>query len=263
MNTKPQPFDDYAAGYDGHFTHSNIGRLQRRQAWDVFASLKLYNQNILEINCGTGEDAAHLSAEGNTVTGTDASAEMIKQASQKNPSIKFEQATFLQLKEKLGNSKFDLIFSNFGGLNCVPVDELKKLSSDFAGLLNDRGKLFVVVMGRKCKWEQIYFLLKGEREEAFRRKQNIGIKTTINGNTFNTYYYSPKEFITLFAPDFEIELVRPIGLFIPPSYLEPFFKKHTLTLKALNWLDKIFGGFGFIANHADHFVLVMTKKSNP
>ncbi|HLP19159.1 MAG TPA: class I SAM-dependent methyltransferase [Chitinophagales bacterium] len=263
MNTKPQPFDDYAGGYDGHFTHSNIGRLQRRQVWDVFASLKLYNQNILEINCGTGEDAAHLSAAGNTVTGTDASAEMIKHAKQKNPSLKIEQAAFLQLKEKFSNSKFDLIFSNFGGLNCAPADELKKLSSDFARLLNDEGKLFLVVMGRKCKWEQFYFLLKGERDKAFRRKQKTGLKTSINGITFNTYYYSPEEFTAFFAHDFEIELVRPIGLFVPPSYLEPFFKNHTLILKGLNWLDKFCGTFKFTANHADHFVLVMTKKSNP
>ena len=78
-------FDTLAAEYDLQFTTSLVGREQRRctRKW---LSRVVAGQNklqILEINCGTGEDALWLSKMGHEVIATDQSPAMIAKAKQK------------------------------------------------------------------------------------------------------------------------------------------------------------------------------------
>lgn len=266
MSNRPQYFDEYAAIYDDDFTYSNTGMLQRAQVWRAFNALNLPPQTVLEINCGTGEDAILLAQAGHTVTATDASDSMVLQAQRKAESKQvaatFIPAAFSELRTKVTGATYDLVFSNFGGLNCVGITELQQLSADLAALLKPGGQLFFVLMGNNCRWEQLYFLLKGDKQKAFRRKAAEGVPTTIGKAHFTTYFYSPAQFANLFAANFTVEKIGPVGLFVPPSYLDPFFKKHPLLLKTLNWLDKLVAKCSLAANQADHYVLVLKKKSN-
>lgn len=261
---KPQAFDQYAAAYDAHFTQSHIGQIQRGQVWKAFKSLRLPAQNVLEINCGTGHDAQALAQQGHRVLATDASAAMIDVAQSKNrnnPNLSFKQIDFLWLKDELRDKKFNLIFSNFGGLNCISAQEMKILCTDFDKLLEPNGKLFLVLMGRNCWWEQRYFLRKGDKQKAYRRFSQQGVDTAINGLEFKTWYYTPEEVERLFAPHFKIEKLLPVGLFVPPSYLENFFSRRLFFLGLLKGLDNVLGRFSFFANNADHFVIVLNKHN--
>lgn len=262
---QPEPFDAYAKNYDAHFTYTSIGRMQRGFVIGRLAGYLTSPKKILEINCGTGEDALQLALLGHSVTATDASEKMIEEAQKKNignqvADIRFECANFNSLKGKFNLQKFDLIFSNFGGLNCADETELIKLSADFAALLNENGKLFFVIMGRACKWEQLYFLLKGNIEKAFRRKSRAGVLTQIGDVSFNTYYYSPCEIKTIFGEHFHLEFNRPIGFFVPPSYLQPSFENKLWLLKILGLLDYVFTNFSFLSNWGDHYVVGLRKK---
>ncbi len=262
---QPQPFDAYAKNYDAHFTHTSIGRMQRGFVIGWLARYLTSPKKILEINCGTGEDAVQLALLGHSILATDASEKMIKEARKKNLSnqnstVKFECTNFNSLNKNFNSQKFDIIFSNFGGLNCADEEELSKLSADFGELLNGNGKLFFVVMGRACKWEQLYFLLKGNLEKAFRRKSSEGVLTQIGEVAFNTYYYSPSELRTIFGEHFDLEFKRPIGLFVPPSFLQPFFENKLWLLKILGLLDYSLTYFSFLSNWADHYVIVLSKK---
>ena len=124
----PSPFDALAETYDADFTASAIGRMQRSRVW--FFLTPILNKagrslKILEINCGTGDDAIKMAAMGHTITATDASASMIQKAKEKmnrssNPSaVEFIICPFDQLENVFAYEKFDLVFSNFGGLNCI------------------------------------------------------------------------------------------------------------------------------------------------
>src|SRR5579862_7375296 len=77
------PFDAIAEQYDAHFTNSRIGRAQRQSVWLELDRLFQPGQHVLDINCGTGEDALHLGARGIRVLACDASAEMIAVARRK------------------------------------------------------------------------------------------------------------------------------------------------------------------------------------
>ena len=77
-------FDRVADSYDELFTHTAIGMAQRKQVWGKLIAAFLTGSRILELNCGTGEDARFLAARGRSVVACDASTEMIEVAKRHN-----------------------------------------------------------------------------------------------------------------------------------------------------------------------------------
>ncbi len=261
---KQQPsFDSYAADYDDHFTNSSIGQAQRRQVWQFLKPFLATPKRILEVNCGTGTDALRLAKLGHEVVATDASAEMIgvsraKIKAEKQPlNLHFQQAAFLDLEAEFSGEKFDLIFSNFGGLNCLSGDKTKELAVIFSDLLKPNGYLFLVYMSKNCGWERAYYHLKGEKKQATRRRQGP-LKVPVGESEVEVWYYSPGELAQSYVSHFNIQEQHPIGLLVPPSYLEHYFAKRRHLLNLLERMDR-FLDFPFLADYGDHFLLVMKK----
>ncbi|MCB0209302.1 MAG: class I SAM-dependent methyltransferase [Anaerolineae bacterium] len=76
-------FDAFAADYDHDFTHSTLGQLLRPRVWAKLAEHFNPGDHVLELACGTGEDAVWLAKHGVHVTATDGSAAMVGQAKAK------------------------------------------------------------------------------------------------------------------------------------------------------------------------------------
>ncbi len=66
--------------YDATFTESSIGRAQRNVVWSALKRAFRPGDRVLELNCGTGEDALFLAKLGVSVLACDASARMIEVA---------------------------------------------------------------------------------------------------------------------------------------------------------------------------------------
>ena len=254
-------FDPVAGIYDDTFSKTQIGKAQRDMVWKYLDKKKFVNKNILEINCGTGEDAIFLS-KNNNLTATDASEEMLKITNEK---IKLNEIgtrckTLLwDLNDPFPgdrDEKYDLIFSNFGGLNCLSSETLKKLSAELFTLLRSGGKLIFVVMGRKCLWESFYFLYKGKFKSVFRRRKSGVVKAPLNDKIFvDTYYHSPREFMRFFDENFKLNKTSPVGFFIPPSYLDPFFTNKKRMLNLFTRLDQMVFKVEILSNYADHYLI--------
>jgi hypothetical protein len=114
-------------------------------------------------------------------------------------------------------------------------------------------------MGTNCFIEKLYFFLKFDKAKVLRRKQKLGVETKLNDEIFTTYYYSPKQIKTIFKSGFEIITTKPIGLFVPPSYLETFVKNHPTFFKFLLKIDSVFTRFGFLSNIADHYLIHLKR----
>ena len=195
---QPQNFDAYAPSYDNHFTNSLIGKEQRLQVHQkLLNKISFINKSVLEINCGTGEDALWLSKQSAAVIATDISQGMINVAKNKltNSSIDFKTLAAQNISS-LSPNKFQVIFSNFGGLNCLNNHEFQKFKAGCEQLQKSCDQLAFVIMGTKCKWEQLYFSFKKDKAKATRRQVKAGVETIINDNHFKTYYYSPAEMNT-------------------------------------------------------------------
>ncbi len=256
-------FDKHAKNYDTVFTFSEIGKAQRERVYH-FLNKELLNDkplSILEVNCGTGADARCFSEKGHRVIATDISSEMIEVAKKKhkNSSVVFQELDITRLNKDAFLEKFDLIFSNFGGLNCLSPNQVKEFISQTKDLLNPNGKIALVIMPRHCIWEKLYFLFKREFQKINRRNTNDFIIANVAGNEVKTWYYNPSK-IKLFAEElFKTILVKPIGIKLPPSYLESFFSNKKIWLKLLiqgeKWLP-----YSIWAPYSDHFLILLEKK---
>jgi len=262
-------FDILAQTYDVDFTTSRIGQLQRKRVRH-FLTMLLNTMNrplqILEINCGTGEDALWLASLGHTVVATDASALMIEKAKNKLQNdqnnisnISFLQCSFDQLAGEFEESKFDLVFSNFGGLNCVNENALQQLSNDLSAITKAEGNIFFVIMAKQCIWEILYYGIKGKFTTAFRRRKNQ-LNFKIDEEQLPIHYYSPGRIKKIFGISFHYRNKKPVGLFIPPSYLEKQFELRTNMLQRLNGWEEKFSP-AVLSDLADHYCISFTKTT--
>jgi SAM-dependent methyltransferase len=186
VHPTPAPFDEIAAIYDEVFTHSLIGQAQRKSVWKEIDRIWKPGDHVLELNCGTGEDALHLAEKGIMVTGCDASSSMIDVARKKTlhrrpvlaaklageavvPNLPVHFVTVPN--EHIGRLSparpFDGVFSNFSGLNCVA--DLPNVAGQLANLLRPSAELALVFSTRFSLWEFFWYALRGELAKATRR----------------------------------------------------------------------------------------------
>ncbi|MFC4721295.1 methyltransferase domain-containing protein [Geojedonia litorea] len=256
-------FDLAAKDYDRSFTNSKIGKYQRKLVYDYF--LRTIDNNkkldILEVNCGTGEDAIWLAKQGHKVLATDISEAMLHTAQNKTnlSNLNFQLLNLNNLDKIESSKKYDLIFSNFGGLNCISSEKLIKFFSNSRNKLNEQGKIVCVIMPKNCIWDNIYLFFKGKCKLLFRRNNNNAVNVSVHGHLVSTWYYNPME-LESFANDyFDVENYAPIGLFVPPSYLESFFSNKKFILGVLAWLDNHMK-FKRLSKFADHFIITFKAK---
>jgi SAM-dependent methyltransferase len=258
------PFDAIATEYDATFTDTAVGRMQREIVRSVTRPF-LSGGLALELNCGTGADAVWLASQGYRVLATDISPAMTAITRQKadlagyNDAISVQTAGIHEISTRPPGESFDLIFSNFGGLNCVPPEDLAQLGQSLPKLLQPGGCLIAVVMGRFCWWETVYFLLKARPGAAFRRLSRKPVPARLDDSTtVDTWYYSPRQLKSMLTntnlPNYTTTL-HPIGCFLPPSYLNPFFEKRPRLLNFLFKLEQHYRASCW-AFCADHYLLI-------
>ncbi len=266
-DTSSAAFNSAASSYDESFTYSWTGRMQRERVWRYLEkNIHLHDHPaILELNCGTGEDACRLAAKGHHVEATDISERMLKVASQKKEildigNLHFHLCDMRALNQLFSGQQFSLIFSNFGGLNCLSPDEITQLGNDLDPLLEKNGSLLLVVMGRKCLWELLYFTFKGRKDQAMRRRTIDPVSVRIGSSIQQVWYYSPKELSNLLKNKFIPVKTKPVGLLIPPSYLEKGMQGRNGWKNILYRLEKFFSNSSFLSNYADHYLIELKKR---
>jgi ubiquinone/menaquinone biosynthesis C-methylase UbiE len=266
---KATAFNALAGTYDAAFTESLIGHAQRRISHKWLHPLLATKpaMQLLEINCGTGADAFWMASLGHSVIATDGSPAMIDKAQQKtaviNPFVKpvFQTCAFDALHATFQNQQFNVIISNFAGLNCVSPADMKKLSAQLQSLIRPGGYLAVVLFGKYCLWDSFYYLLKGQPLQAFRRWTNKEVLVQLSpGVQQPVYYYSVKAFKRLLSPMQLIEK-KPVGVSIPPSWLEAYMQQHPRLFHSLvQWEEKL-AGASLFTSLADHAFLLFKKEA--
>jgi ubiquinone/menaquinone biosynthesis C-methylase UbiE len=257
------PFDHIASTYDSVFTQSAIGQLQRKQVWRYLEQItpELRGLEILELNCGTGEDAVLFSEKGFNIVATDVSEEMLKVTQQKAHQFSMQNkisSHYLDLDsfdETLFDKKFDLVFSNFGGLNCINPESLKKLLQKLPHILNPKGRFVAVIMPKFCLWESLYFLARFQFKNVFRRWRQDEVLADLHGMFVKTWYFRPSQIKTWSSQNFSMVSRKPVGFALPPSYLEKFFERKKRLLFGLNIMEKKLFNVSLLSGMADHFII--------
>jgi cyclopropane fatty-acyl-phospholipid synthase-like methyltransferase len=193
-------FDKAAANYDDTFTHTEVGKMQRTLVYNELSKHLTSVKNILEINCGTGEDAIWFANQNFNITATDISTKMIEVARRK-ASLNFQTADINLIAKVFENEKFHMMFSNFGGLNCLSKSELENFFANVDSILTEKGKLALVIMPKNTLWERFYFLAKAQFKNISRRKKK-SVMAHVEGENITTYYYNPKDIVNLAKANF-------------------------------------------------------------
>lgn len=259
-------FDAVASQYDKEFTYTAIGKYQRNTVWEYLEKNLAENLNVLELSCGTGEDAIHLAQNGHQVIATDIAEAMVKLTQKKAKThnlenkIKAVKSSAQEIESLSFDNDFDLVFSNFGGLNCLNSKELSTLSENMNAIMKPNASFIAVMMSDFCLWETAYFLAKRKVNEAFRRRKKEGVMANVGSEKIKTYYYSPANFYKFFQSDFEWVKSVAVGAAIPPSYLEPFFQKRPKYLEILNKIERKINYWKPMAAISDHYLIHLKKK---
>lgn len=218
--------------------HPNLTRMRST----VYAHLVRHLEpggRILELNAGTGSDAVYLARQGFYVHATDIAPGMLQRIRDKVEQqeladrITIQECSFLEL-EKINNGPFDAVFSDLGGLNCIP--DLRPVIDKLPALLKPGGLVSWVLMPRICLWE-LGWIFKGDFRFAFRRLSTRGTRAHLEGKYFTIYYFTPEQVRSVFGPQFELLEVEGISIFAPPAESKNLALRHPRIYRTLCKLD--------------------------
>jgi ubiquinone/menaquinone biosynthesis C-methylase UbiE len=258
-------FSEQSKIFDELYSENKIVQYKRER---VRSHVKKYLKSgsfILELNSGTGEDAVWFAKEGYNVHATDISTGMMEKLKEKintyhlQSQVSHEVISFTELNLLFNKGPYDLIFSNFAGLNCT--NELNKVLRSFSSLLKPNGVVTLVILPKFCLWESL-LLFKGKFNTAFRRFfSRNGRNAHIEGHFFKCWYYNPSYITDHLKNDFELLSIEGLCTLVPPSYIENFAEKRpglysNLKKKEEKWKNK--WPWKYIG---DYYIISLQKRS--
>jgi SAM-dependent methyltransferase len=247
-----------AGDYDREFTATLIGTLMRKAVWARCAARFRAGQMVLEMNCGTGEDALWLAARGTQVLATDVSSAMIEVARRKLSArsdglpVRFELLAWEGLAD-FAEGPFDGMLSNFGGLNCV--SDLRSAARGVSVKVRKGGVLVLCIMGPTVPWEWLWFLAQGRPGKGLRRLRKGGS----DWSGIRVHYPSIGAARDAFAPEFRTLRVSALGALLPPPYTERAFGRFAGVLAGLDRVERSLETIWPLPWLADHYILELER----
>lgn len=256
-------FTKQSVAYDRDDQRNQVLQDMRQQVYGHVKKFLKPRAALLELNAGTGIDASYFAHEGHSVLATDVSDGMIRQIEYKvsanNYAGRFacQQLSYENIHH-LAGKKFDYVFSNFGGLNCV--DDLQKVTKHLPALLNDRAHVTFVIMPPVCLWEWLW-VFTGNGKHAFRRFKTDGVLSHLEGEYFKTYYYSLAQIRAAFGESFSFVKTEGLAVLSPPPSRGDFPGKYPRIYKLMRRLDGMTRNFFPFDRWGDHIIVTFRYDS--
>jgi ubiquinone/menaquinone biosynthesis C-methylase UbiE len=245
--------DEYDAFGDDHI---NLARM-RRKVYDHVLRFLQPTDRLLELNAGTGIDAAFFAGRGQTVHAIDIAPGMLDHLAAKIDQqhladrLTYQPLSFTELDRVVG-APFDYILSNFGGLNCI--ENLSLVTRHLSHVLRSGGIITWVIMPPICPWE-IGLMLKGHFKLATRRWHRPGLLTRVEGVQFMTNYFTPRQVLTALGPDFRLLRLEGLSVFAPPADRVNFPRRFPRLYRALVNIDDALALHAPFNHWGDFFIL--------
>ncbi len=263
VETIAEAFSLTAEKYDSFAQdHPHLTRLRKK----VYAHVAHYvpaGAHILELNAGTGTDAVQLAQRGYRVHATDVAPGMLDRLRLKvhdlhlDDRVTTEQRSFLSL-ENVPGAPFDAIFSDLGGLNCVP--DLGPVIAQLPGILRPGSIVTWVIMPHVCLWEMAE-VFRGHFRLAFRRFSQAAVPANLEGLHFDVYYFSPHQVLDWFGEDYEQIALEGLSVLTPTAESKSFARNLPRAYRLLSWLDDRLSPHRPWSGWGDFFILSL--RYNP
>ncbi len=234
-----EAFSRTAGKYDAFAeNHPHLARM-RGKVYQHLGRWLPPGARILELNAGSGVDAVQLARLGYHVHATDIAPGMLARLRDKVSSLGLQERVTIQECSftELGQVKtgpFDAIFSDMGGLNCIP--DLSPVIQSLPGLLRPGGLVTWVLMPRVCLWEMAE-ILRGHPRLAFRRFARGGTRSHLEGLHFDIHYFPPGQARAWFGPDYHLVQLEGLSVITPTAESKNLAKRWPGLYRALAWCD--------------------------
>lgn len=245
--------DAYDAFGDDHIL---LARL-RRKVYDHVLRFVQPADRILELNAGTGIDAAFFASRSYMVHAIDLAPGMLEHLAGKieqrqlHDRLTYQPLSFTEIDQVQGGP-YQYIFSNFGGLNCIP--DLTAVTQHLSQALAPNGRLTWVIMPPICPWEMM-LLFKGKIRLAARRLRRGGTLAHMEGVHFMTYYFTPRDVLKALGPNFRLLRLEGLSVFTPPADRQDFPARFPRLYRMLVTIDDALAPHAPFNHWGDFFIL--------
>lgn len=242
--------------------HPNLERMRTRVRTCI-ESFAAPGARLLELNAGTGGDALYFAERGYSVLATDIAPGMLAAAREKARRAGLEdrlvvrELSFTEL-DRLDAGRFDLVYSNMGGLNCTP--DLAAVTRHLPLVIAPGGVVVFVIMPRVCPWEWLG-ILRGDWRTAVRRLRKGGVLANVEGVRVPTWYFSARQVQKAFGPEFERIELENLSLFTPPADHKGFAFRRPRLYRLLAAADETFSRLPVLRGWGDFFILAMRRRA--
>ena len=258
-------FDGVAEHYDVRFSSQPIARYLRTQIRDRVTPLLRPGQPVLEIGCGTGEDACWFAARGHPVLATDVSGAMLEETGRKasafpeggRVTVAAWDASAPPPPEVVRGGPYALVFSNFGAINCIA--DMRSLGEALSRVTVPGGHVVLVSINRWCLMEVILNGLMGRGSAMTRRLGSSGEAQLEDGTRLAVSYHSVRSLAEALNPGFELVHREAIGVFLAPSEFYGSIQRRARVHGLFERLDRLFGRAWPFSRLGDHTLTVFRR----
>ncbi len=259
-------FDNVAEDYDHHITGNRMNRLLRDHSLAIFRRRFERCHRLIEIGCGSGMETLPLLEMGHEVLAIDISSRMLATVRQKaqragvSERLETRQLAARELPrlvEEGSAGSFDAAYSTYGALNCEP--DLSAIPPSLAKLLVPSAPFVAGVYNRWCLFELAGYSLSLRPGLGLSRRRN---PVPVGASRFcvDVYAYSAGEFIELFRPQFQLEAVEGVPVFLPPSNLAGYAERFSRHFGRLAAWDARLGRLWPFNRLGDHFLMTYARR---
>lgn len=240
-------FDLAAPGYDDELNRNPAALLFRYAVQERLGRLFRRGMRVLDLGCGTGEDALFLAEAGVSICGIDPSPAMVARARAKAeergiPASRL-RITELAAEDVDGLSEsFDGAYSNFGALNCADVAAVGR---GLARVLRSGAPVLLSWMGP----HPLPKLLRGG---LIRRAR--GHRPAVGGVPVTVHYPTFREVRRLMGPDFVWHTSLALGMVLPSPEHSRWPMRHPGLFGLASAFEWFVRGWPILRGLGDHLV---------
>jgi SAM-dependent methyltransferase len=262
-------FDRSAGQYDREAEANPAMSYMRGISLHVLRASFAPGQRVLELGCGTGEEAIALGREGVRVLALDLSPQMLAAAEDKIAAAGLAHVVRTRqlaageiglLVDEVGAGAFDGAYSSFGALNGEP--DLGVVGRALTQLIRPGGRLVASVMNRFYPFEVLWFLGHGRPRQAVRRwgGSTLASVSPALAVRVRTWYHTPRGFARSF-PAFRRVSCRALPLLLPPPFAAHLWVRFPAWMRRMSRCEEWLAPRWPFCALGDHFLMVLEHDS--
>lgn len=249
-------YDALASRYDRIPEDNRVNRVLRARSLQRLGELFHPGQYVLEIGCGTGDEALALAARGVRVFAVDPSEAMIRVANSKARDRGLDdRAIFVRARARevdglrIKPASFDGAYASF---SLAYEPDLRPVAAILHGLLRQDTVMVASVPSRLCLLEWIAALAVMRPSVAGRRLRPWH-GHAVGGQRVPIRTYTPRGLAESLAPEFALSRWEALGALVPPPWMNPWYARLDGLSDAIERADERWRR-GLLRSAGDHFL---------